>query len=93
MSVTPKDVFPDGPDSTQLGDITVRKGSVRAALVNATIINAASSTEAEKKEAKKAFATLIPALIALEMHEHTLWKNPELQAMIDAELTKSSKPI
>lgn len=91
MAVTPEDVFPDSLDSAQIGDSMVRKGSVRAALVNAAIMNTTSSTVAEKRDAKKAFSTLIPSLIALEMHEHVVWKNPELQEMIDAELTKQNK--
>ena len=83
MAIKPHDILKDGADSAVFNGVDTRKGTIKAAIENAKIIESENASAQEKKEAKKAFKELIPYLIALELHEHTQWKNQELQKMID----------
>lgn len=83
MAISPKDVLEDGKDTGIFHGIETRKGTVKAIIENAKIMESVVASTQEKREAKEAIAELIPYLVALELHEHTLWKNPEIQKMID----------
>lgn len=61
----------------------MRKGTVGAVLANAKILASQYTSAAEKSEAINAIKELVPILIALKMHEHVIWKNPDIQKIID----------
>lgn len=87
MSPTkPEDILPDGEDFVEIQNQKLRKGTVAAALANASILEDSTATETEKEEALKAIQSVVPALIALKMHQHVLWKNPFIQNMIEEEM-------
>lgn len=93
MSFKPEDILPDEVNEIAIQNIPVRKGTVAAALANANIITSTHTDEEEKVEARNAIKKLTPALVALELHKHLAWKNPEIQKIIDEFLVLNSLPI
>jgi hypothetical protein len=85
-SVKPEDILPDGEDFVEIQNQKLRKGTVAAILANANILEDLGTTEDEKEQALKAIRSLVPALIALQMHQHVIWKNPLIQTIIDEEI-------
>lgn len=83
MAITPQNILKDGEDFAVFHGLDTRKGTIKAAIENAKIIESKNASAQEKQEAKEAFKELTPYLVALELHEHTQWKNQELQKMID----------
>lgn len=84
--VKPEDILPDGEDFIEIQNQKLRKGTVAAALANARILEDPTATEDEKAHALKAIHSLVPALIALKMHDHVTWRNPLIQRMIEDEI-------
>jgi hypothetical protein len=93
MSFKPEDILADDVNELVVQGVTARKGTVAAALANANIIASMHTEEAEKAEARQAIKKLTPALVALELHKHLAWKNPEIQKIIDEFLVLNSLPI
>lgn len=83
-SVRPEDVLPDEQNSTFIRGINVRKGTVAAVLRNAEILASPASREEEKQDAWAMINALAPGLVALGLHEHVIWKNPDIQALVEA---------
>jgi len=90
MSLKPEDILPDDINSTEINGIKVRKGTIGAALANAKILSSKTSTEIEKSNAKEIIKELAPAMIALELHQHVIWKNLEIQKIIEENLKNGS---
>ena len=86
MSVRPEDILPDDVSAVEINGIITRKGTVAAALANAKILASNDKTDNEKKKAKEMIRELAPMLVALELHQHVTWKNPEIQKIIDETL-------
>lgn len=86
MSIKPEDILPDDVNAVEINGLMARKGTVAAALANAKVLASGDKTEEEKNKAKEMIRELAPALIALELHQHVTWKNPEIQKIIDEAL-------
>ncbi len=82
--ISAKDILADNEDTKIINGIEIRKGTIAAALANAKILHSSSASAKEKEEAMKAIKASAPALVALGLHEHVIWKNPEIQKIIDA---------
>lgn len=82
----PEDILPDGEDFVEIQNQKLRKGTVAATLANASILEDPMATKAEKEEALKAIQLVVPALVALKMHQHVMWKNPLIQNMIEEKM-------
>lgn len=83
MGVAPQDILPDAIDATEIDGVIVRKGTIAAAMANANIIASIDASIAEKQQALNAFITLSPGLVALKVHQHLTWNNPDLQKIIE----------
>lgn len=84
-SVRPEDVLPDGVDSTVINGKTVRKGTIAAFLANADILENPTADGKQKQEALNIMKELAPAVVAIGLHKHVIFKNPEAeQLLVDA---------
>jgi predicted amino acid dehydrogenase len=85
-AIRPEDILPDGVDSTAIHGKIVRKGTIAAFLANTEILEHPNSTKQQKQEAIEAMKELAPAVIAVGLHRHVVFKNNEIeQILIDAE--------
>lgn len=90
MSIKPEDALPDGQNFIEIDNIRIRKGSFAALLANADIISADTSSTEEKTEARITFAEIISTVVVSGVHKHIVWKNPDLQQLMqDAAANKS----
>lgn len=86
-SIRPEDVLPDGVDSTYINGKLVRKGTIAAFLANTDILENQNATEQEKQEAIYAMKELAPAVIAIGLHKHVIFKNTQVeQILVNAEI-------
>lgn len=81
MAIKPTDVLKDSENTAFFNGNLVRKGTIKAAIENAKIMNSESASNSEKQQARQMFEELIPDMIALELHIHVVWKDPEIQEM------------
>lgn len=84
--VEPENILPDQENYLIIDGVKARKGTIAAVLQNAAILSSKNTTHEEKQAAKTSIMNLSPALIALGMHEHVIWKNPEIQRIIEESL-------
>lgn len=82
-------VLADDENFAQLNGVSVRKGTVAAALANAEILESRSTTEAQKEAALAMIKELAPALVALGLHQHLVWKNLHIQHIMEAQARQS----
>ena len=78
----PEDILADGADVTEMQGRTVRKGSVAAVVANANVLASSEATEEQKQEALNIITELAPTLAAVGLHEHVVWKNPEIEKIL-----------
>lgn len=84
-SVQPEDILPDGVDSTVIDGQSVRKGTIAAFLANTKIFEDPNTDVAQQQEAFFALKKLAPGVIAIGLHQHVVFKNPQIeQILIDA---------
>jgi len=83
MSVRAEDILPDDVNSKLINGVVARKGSMGASVANARILAAPESTVQEKEAAKEMLKSLAPALVAIGVHEHLTWKNPDIQKIFN----------
>jgi len=83
MAINPEDILPEKVNSLEIDGVTVRKATVAATLANATVLNSATASTADKQSALEKIKELAPALIAIGLHHHVTWKNPQIQQIID----------
>jgi hypothetical protein len=83
--VRPEDILPDGVDTAAINGKTVRKGSIAAFLANTDILENLHTTEQQKQEALNMMKELAPAVIAIGLHNHVIFKNSQVeQILVDA---------
>jgi len=82
MAIRPENILIDGQDYAIIKGIKIRKATFGALLQNATLL-ASSKDSMEKENIKNLIAELVPGLIALGMTDHIVWKNPEIQTIIE----------
>lgn len=88
--IKPENILADGQDTAELNGRTVRKGTVAAALANLDILQSPISTAEEKIAAKNMIIELAPDLIAIGLHQHLTWKNPEIEKIIQDTIAKNN---
>ncbi len=88
MGIKPEDILPDAQNTATFGGVSLRKGTVAAALANAEILESRDATESEKTDARNTLKALVPALVVLGLNKHLVWKNPEIQKMMDEVLAR-----
>ncbi len=81
--IKPETVLSDAEDKVLLNGITGRKGSVAAFLQNIDIIEQPNITSQERSDVIKVMEELAPVLVAVGLHKHAVFKNPEVQKMLD----------
>lgn len=85
-SARPEDILYDGVDSANMNGLMVRKGTIAAFLVNTDILENSNATEQQKQEAISVMKELASAVVAIGLHKHVIFKNPQVEQMlIDAE--------
>ena len=84
MSIRPEDILPDGKDALEIKGITARKGTIATAMANAAIMGSAIASKEEKYAAKLMIQELAPVLVALGVHQHFAWRNPEIEAIMES---------
>lgn len=89
MAIKPEDILPEEINSLVINGVNIRKATVGATLANASILNSDTASEEEKYSALKKIKELTPALVAIGLHQHVTWKNPQIQKIIDEEIQKS----
>src|SRR5260221_11992006 len=83
MTIKPKDLLTDDCDHAIIKGVKVRKGTIRAALANAKILASKSASQEEKTSALSTIRELAPALAAFDMHNLVVWKNAEIQKIVE----------
>lgn len=83
MSIKPSDIFPDSIDAMEIQGVNVRKGTIGAAIANAAILANPAISAVEKAAAYQTIEQLMPAMLALNLHAHLQWKNPEIQKIME----------
>lgn len=83
MAIKPEDILPEEINSISINGVTVRKATVAATLANANVLSSTTASEEEKLSALAKIKELVPALVAIELHKHVTWKNPQIQTIID----------
>ena len=81
-SVKPEDVLPDGVDMANIGGKQVRKGTIAAFLANVDIFENIHANEEQKQEALAAMKELAPGVIAIGLHRHVKFKNPQIEKIL-----------
>jgi hypothetical protein len=82
-----QDLLPDGADSAQFNDLTVRKGTVGAFLLNARAWLSRTSGPEAKAKAELDILEALPALRALGVFEVFTVNDPDLRAMLDRHIS------
>lgn len=81
-SVKPEDILPDGIDNAVINGKNVRKGTIAAFLANTDILENLNSSEQEKQEAINTMKELAPAVIAIGLHKHVIFKNSQAEQIL-----------
>ena len=88
--IKPEDILSDDQNFINLnGSATARKGSIAAFLKNIDLLET-SKDEDEKTAALEMIKELAPVMVAVGLHKHTVFKNKEVQSIIDEEAKKNS---
>ncbi len=83
-SVRPEDILPDEENRAIFGGVNVWKGTIAAFLANITILEDAASTSEDKKAALGMLKELAPAVIAINLHKHVVFKNTQVEKILKA---------
>lgn len=79
MSIKPEDILSDSDNYGVVKGVTIRKGTIAALFANVVILENKQSSVSEKEDAKEAIQKLLPALVALGISDHIIFKNKEIQ--------------
>ena len=82
MAIGPKDILPDDQNTGKFDNVTVRKGTIKAFIDNIDILESTTASEQEKQLALVKMKELAPGLIALGMHRHVIFKNPQAEQIL-----------
>jgi|GEM_PF-1443954 len=81
--VRPDDIINDSQNYAYFKGVKVRKGTIAAAIQNAKVLTCETASLSEKAEARKIIKELAPALVALDVYDQLVWKNKEVQQIIE----------
>jgi hypothetical protein len=85
-SVRPENILPENIDSTTINGTLIRKGTIAAFLANVEIFENNNATEQQKQDAMQTMQELAPAVIAVGLHKHAVFKNTHVEKILmDAE--------
>jgi len=65
----PEDLFPDGPDSMEVGGVRIRKGSIASFIYNALMLDKVDPSSAEYERALVGIREMAPVLSAVHVFE------------------------
>ena len=83
MSVKPEDILADAEDYTVVNGVKVRKGTIAAIFANLSLIEDSKKSLVEKEKAKEQVKELLPGLIALGIADHIIFRNREIQSLVE----------
>ena len=83
LSTRPEDILAEDQNSVQLGGAFVRKGTIAAFLKNIDSLEEADLSYEQRETVLQTMRELAPALIAAGLHKHAIFKNTEVQAILD----------
>ncbi len=86
--ILPEDVLSEETNNRDINGVNIRKGTVAAVLANIDILENCNSSSETKRVALQTIQNLVPALIALGLGKHVIWKNQDVQRLIDEALKK-----
>lgn len=81
--IRPEDVLPENENYALVDGVKIRKGSIAAVMQNCKILSSPTASQEEKNRAKETIIELAPALVLLGVHEHMVWKNAEVQKIME----------
>lgn len=80
--IRPENILPDGVDAAAINGKVVRKGTIAAFLANTDILENPNATSQQKQEAINTMKELAPAVIAIGLHKHVIFKNPQAEEIL-----------
>lgn len=80
--VRPEDVLSDSQNTTVVDGMTVRKGSVAAFLRNIEILEDKNASKDQRIGANKMLKELAPSIVAVGLHKHAQFKNPQVEKLL-----------
>lgn len=84
--VRPENILPENVNSTTINGTLIRKGTIAAFLANTEILENNNATQQQKQKAIQTMRELAPAVIAVGLHKHAVFRNAHVeQILIDAE--------
>lgn len=84
IPVQPEDILSESQNMTTLsGNIKAKKGSVAAFFKNIELLEKKNISPKQKKDIIAVMNKLAPVLIALGFDKYVVFKNPEVQKIID----------
>ena len=81
--VHPEDILPDGADTTHIGGLLARKGSVAAFIANARALDHVTPGSAQEVALIEALRTLAPTLKAIGLTEVFVARSPRIASLLD----------
>ena len=81
--VRPEDILSDNDNTVNLNGLIARKGSIAAFLKNIDIFEDSSATPEQKAQALAMMQELASVLIATGLSKHAVFKNPEVQKLLE----------
>lgn len=76
--ITPQDILSDSADTAIFNGQPVRKGTVAAFFANIDILENLNATVDEKNQALNMIKTLSTSILAIGLHKHVVFKNPQV---------------
>ncbi len=89
--VNAKDILADDEDSKIINGVKIRKGTIAAVLANAKVLSSSTASMKEKDDARNAIIESAPALVVLGLFDQVIWKNPEIQKIVETAAEKLNK--
>jgi hypothetical protein len=90
--IRPEQVVPDDANfaAASFTETKIRKGTFGAIILNADILENPLATAEEKAAALDMIQQLLPAMVKFGAAKHIVWKNPQIQQIMEAHATKLS---
>lgn len=82
MSVRPEDILSDKDNTVSINGLNVRKGTIAAFLANVDILENPQLPLEQKQAALSIMQELAPAVVAIGLHKHVIFKNQQAEAIL-----------
>lgn len=81
-SITPEELFPNGPDALVINGVKIRKGTIASSIKNAAIIDDEDASFIEKEKAWEYLKEALPKLEkAFNISQIITWNNPRVNEL------------